>query len=77
MVVRRAEMLPIECIVRGYLSARPGLSTSAPGPCTAPGAALRDVPSPSSCPNRCSPLREATTGHDENISFDEAADLGR
>ncbi|MDP9075399.1 MAG: phosphoribosylaminoimidazolesuccinocarboxamide synthase [Actinomycetota bacterium] len=75
MVVRRAEMLPIECIVRGYLSGsawaeyrRSGTMHGQPLP-----AGLRQserLPEPVFTPST-----KADAGHDENISFDQAADL--
>jgi phosphoribosylaminoimidazole-succinocarboxamide synthase len=74
MVVRRAEMLPIECIVRGYLSGsawaeyrRSQTMHGAPLP-----AGLRQserLPEPVFTPST-----KAATGHDENISFDAAVD---
>jgi len=76
MVVRRAEMLPVECIVRGYLSgsawaeyARSGTVHGSPMP-----AGLRQselLPEP-----LFTPSTKATTGdHDENISFDRTVQL--
>lgn len=75
MVVRRAEMLPIECIVRGYLSGsawaeykRQGTMHGQPLP-----AGLQQseaLPEPVFTPST-----KATEGHDENISFDQAAQL--
>jgi phosphoribosylaminoimidazole-succinocarboxamide synthase len=75
MVVRRAEMLPIECIVRGYLSGsawaeykRSGTMHGQPLP-----GGLRQseqLPEPVFTPST-----KATAGHDENISFQAAADL--
>jgi phosphoribosylaminoimidazole-succinocarboxamide synthase len=75
MVVRRAEMLPIECIVRGYLSGsawaeyqRSQTMHGKPMP-----AGLRQsekLPEPVFTPST-----KANVGHDENISFEAAADL--
>ncbi|MHB8671694.1 MAG: phosphoribosylaminoimidazolesuccinocarboxamide synthase [Acidimicrobiales bacterium] len=75
MLVRRAEMLPLECIVRGYLSgsawkeySRSGTMNGIPLP-----TGLREseqLPEPVFTPST-----KATTGHDENISVDQAADL--
>jgi phosphoribosylaminoimidazole-succinocarboxamide synthase len=75
MVVRRAEMLAIECIVRGYLSGsawaeyqRSQTMHGQPLP-----AGLRQserLPEPVFTPST-----KATSGHDENISFAVAADL--
>jgi phosphoribosylaminoimidazole-succinocarboxamide synthase len=72
MVVRRAEMLPIECIVRGYLSgsawAEYQRTQSMHG--SALPAGLRQsekLPEPVFTPST-----KATEGHDENISFEAA-----
>jgi phosphoribosylaminoimidazole-succinocarboxamide synthase len=75
MVVRRAEMLPIECIVRGYLSgsawAEYKRSGTMHGQTLPPGMVQsQQLPEPVFTPST-----KATTGHDENISFDEAANL--
>ncbi len=75
MVVRRAEMLPVECIVRGYLSGsawaeyrRTGTMHGEPLP--AGMSQSEKLPEPVFTPST-----KATVGHDENISFDEAARL--
>ena len=75
MLVRRAEMLPIECIVRGYLSGSAWKEYRATG--TMHGTPLPDglqesdrLPEPVFTPST-----KAETGHDENISFEEAAKL--
>jgi phosphoribosylaminoimidazole-succinocarboxamide synthase len=72
MVVRRAEMLPLECIVRGYLSGSAWTEYQRSG--TMHGeklpAGLRQserLPEPVFTPST-----KATSGHDENISFDAA-----
>jgi phosphoribosylaminoimidazole-succinocarboxamide synthase len=75
MVVRRAEMLPVECIVRGYLSGsawaeyeRSGTMHGQPLP-----AGLRrseKLPEPVFTPST-----KAVTGHDENISIEQASRL--
>ena len=75
MLVRRAEMLPIECIVRGYLSgsAWKEYQKTATMHGTALPAGLREsdrLPEPVFTPST-----KATDGHDENISYEEAADL--
>ena len=75
MLVRRAEMLPLECIVRGYLAGRPATSTAHRAPCTArpcrPGCGW-----PTGSPEPMfTPSTKADEGHDENIAFDEAVDL--
>jgi phosphoribosylaminoimidazole-succinocarboxamide synthase len=75
MVVRKAEMLPIECIVRGYLSGSAWAEYKRSG--TMHGqrlpAGLRQserLPEPVFTPST-----KATSGHDENIGFEAAAEL--
>ncbi len=75
MLVRKAEMLPIECIVRGYLSgsAWKEYQTSQTVHHTPMPAGLREsarLPEPIFTPST-----KATEGHDINISFAEAAEL--
>ncbi|HMC38742.1 MAG TPA: phosphoribosylaminoimidazolesuccinocarboxamide synthase, partial [Acidimicrobiales bacterium] len=75
MVVRKAEMLPIECIVRGYLSgsawAEYRKSQSMHG--TPLPAGLRQS---ERLPEAVfTPSTKAAEGHDVNISFEEACDL--
>jgi phosphoribosylaminoimidazole-succinocarboxamide synthase len=75
MVVRRAEMLSIECIVRGYLSGsawaeyrRAGTMHGQPLP-----TGLRQS---DQLPEAVfTPSTKATSGHDENISYEQAAEL--
>ncbi len=75
MLVRRADMLPVECIVRGYLAGS-GYKEYAENRTlhgTALPAGLRQadrLPEPVFTPST-----KATEGHDVNISFAEAADL--
>lgn len=71
MVVRRTEPVPIECVVRGYLSGSGWKDyQKTGGVCGIPlPAGLRDsdkLPEPIFTPST-----KATTGHDENISFEE------
>jgi phosphoribosylaminoimidazole-succinocarboxamide synthase len=75
MLVRRAEMLKIECIVRGYLSGSAWKEYLASG--TMHGTPLPDgllesqqLPEPVFTPST-----KAEAGHDENITFDEAASI--
>ena len=75
MVVRKAEMLPIECIVRGYLSGSAWAEYRRSG--TMHGAALpaglrqsEQLPEPVFTPST-----KAAAGHDENIAFDAAVAL--
>jgi len=75
MVVERLEMLPIECVVRGYLAGsgwRDYRDTGAVCGHALPGG-LRQaerLPAPI-----FTPATKAHEGHDENITRDEAADL--
>ncbi len=75
MVVRRAEMLPLECIVRGYLSgsawAEYTRTQSMHGrPLPAGMRRSERLPEPVFTPST-----KATSGHDQNITFDEAVRL--
>jgi phosphoribosylaminoimidazole-succinocarboxamide synthase len=74
MLCRKAEMLPIECIVRGYLSGSAWKEYKASG--TMHGQSLPEglqesdqLPEPVFTPSTKSDV------HDENISFDRAVDL--
>ena len=74
MIVRRAEMFPVECVVRGYLSGsgwkdyqRTGAVCGIPLP-----GGLREseqLPVP-----LFTPAAKNHTGHDENITFDEVVE---
>jgi phosphoribosylaminoimidazole-succinocarboxamide synthase len=75
MECRRLEMLPIECVVRGYLAGSGWKDYQATG--MASGHALPEgmresdrLPQPI-----FTPATKATSGHDENISRDQAAEL--
>ena len=75
MLVRRAEMLTIECIVRGYLAGSGWKEYTAEGTvCGIPlPAGLRQsdrLPEP-----LFTPSTKATDGHDENISPEQAAEM--
>jgi phosphoribosylaminoimidazole-succinocarboxamide synthase len=70
-MVMRAEMIPVECVVRGYISGSAWKEYKASGRVCGielpPG--LKEsskLPQPVFTPST-----KATTGHDENISFDE------
>lgn len=75
MLVRRAEMLKIECIVRGYLTGSAMKEYRASG--TMHGTALPEgLVEASKLPEPVfTPSTKAESGHDENISFDEAREL--
>ncbi|MBI1750860.1 MAG: phosphoribosylaminoimidazolesuccinocarboxamide synthase [Acidobacteria bacterium] len=73
MLVRKTEPLPIECVVRGYLSGSGWKDYKTTGAVCgiALPAGLREsekLPEPI-----FTPATKAQSGHDENISFDEAA----
>ncbi len=78
MLVRRTEPVPIECVVRGYISGSGWKDYQKTGGiCGMPlPAGLREsdkLPEPIFTPST-----KATTGHDENISFEETvARVGR
>jgi phosphoribosylaminoimidazole-succinocarboxamide synthase len=75
MLVRRLEMLPIECVVRGYLSGSGWKDYQRTGQVC--GIAVPDglresdrLPEPI-----FTPATKAVEGHDENIDFERAAEL--
>ena len=75
MLVRRAEMVPIECVARGYLSGSGWKEYRTTGAvCGVPlpaGLAESDrLPEPI-----FTPATKAETGHDENISLERAGEL--
>jgi phosphoribosylaminoimidazole-succinocarboxamide synthase len=75
MLVRRAQMLPIECIVRGYLSGSAWAEYKRSGTMHAsplPEGMLQSQQLPEPV---FTPSTKATVSHDENISFDQAAAL--
>jgi phosphoribosylaminoimidazole-succinocarboxamide synthase len=75
MIVRKTQPLPIECVVRGYVSGSGWKDYRATGKICGialPGG-LREsdrLPEPI-----FTPATKAATGHDENISFERAAEL--
>jgi phosphoribosylaminoimidazole-succinocarboxamide synthase len=75
MLVKKTQPLPIECVVRGYLSGSGWKEYKADGKVcgiTLP-AGLREsdkLPQPI-----FTPATKASTGHDENIGFDRAAEM--
>jgi phosphoribosylaminoimidazole-succinocarboxamide synthase len=75
MLVQRANMFPVECVVRGYLSGSGWKEYRASGRVCGIKlpAGLREsdqLPEPI-----FTPATKATTGHDENISFEEMTKL--
>jgi phosphoribosylaminoimidazole-succinocarboxamide synthase len=75
MVVRKAEMLSIECIVRGYVSGSAWKEYRQSGTIHGEPAEPGLVESARLARPRFTPSTKAATGHDENITFDQAADL--
>ena len=75
MLVRKTQPLPIECVVRGYLSGSGWKEYSATGKVC--GIALpTGLRASDKLPEPIfTPATKATSGHDENISFDRAAEL--
>src|SRR5215475_1515333 len=75
MVVRKTQPLPIECVVRGYVSGSGWKDYRATGKICGielPAGLLESDKLPAPI---FTPATKATSGHDENISFDRAADL--
>jgi len=75
MLVQRAEMFPVECVVRGYISGYAWKEYKATGEVSGISlpAGLKEsdaFPEPIFTPST-----KATTGHDENISFDQMCDI--
>jgi phosphoribosylaminoimidazole-succinocarboxamide synthase len=75
MLVMRAEMSPVECVVRGYVSGSAWREYNASG-------SVCGIPLPSGLRESdqlrepiFTPATKATTGHDENISFEQMAKL--
>lgn len=75
MMVRRAEMFPVECVVRGYISGSAWKEYKASGTVCGiqlpPGLKESDqLPEPI-----FTPATKAVSGHDENISIDQMAEI--
>ena len=75
MLVRRAEIFPVECIVRGYISGSGWKEYKATGKVSGISlpAGLKEsaaLPEPIFTPST-----KATSGHDENISFDQMCEI--
>lgn len=75
MLVRRAKMLPVECVARGYLSGSGWKDYQRTG-------ALCGIPLPAGLVESdrlleplFTPASKAQSGHDENISFEQAEKL--
>jgi len=78
MIVQRADMFPVECVVRGYISGSAWKEYKATGSVSGiqlPAGLRESDPFPEPI---FTPATKATTGHDENISFDQMVGiLGR
>jgi phosphoribosylaminoimidazole-succinocarboxamide synthase len=75
MLVRRAEIFPVECIVRGYLSGSGWKEYKATGEVcgiTLPTGLKESEALPEPI---FTPSTKATSGHDENISFDKMCEI--
>src|ERR1700726_116600 len=75
MLVQRAAMFPVECVVRGYISGSAWKEYKSTGKVSGiqlpPGLKESDAfPEP-----LFTPSTKATTGHDENISFDQMCEI--
>lgn len=75
MLVRRAQIFPVECIVRGYISGSGWKEYKATGKVSGISlpSGLREseaLPEPIFTPST-----KATSGHDENISFDQMCEI--
>ena len=69
LLVRRAERIDIECVVRGYLAGQRLGRVPAAGHACRRAAASRHASSPSGWPSHAfTPAIKAESGHDENIS---------
>ncbi len=75
MLVQRAEMFPVECVVRGYISGSAWKEYKATGKVS--GISLPSgLKESDAFPEPIfTPSTKATTGHDENISFDQMCDI--
>jgi len=75
MLVRRAEIFPVECIVRGYISGsawKEYKSTGAVSGIKLPSGLKESDQFPEPI---FTPSTKATSGHDENISFDQMCQI--
>src|SRR5215471_9149202 len=75
MLVQRAEMFQVECVVRGYISGsawKEYKTTGKVSGITLPAGLKESEAFPEPI---FTPATKATTGHDENISFDQMCDI--
>ncbi len=76
LVVQKLEMLPVECVVRGYITGSGWKDYQATGSVSRDRAAGRAAGVRAAARSRSSrPARRPRSGHDEAIDFDQAAEL--
>jgi phosphoribosylaminoimidazole-succinocarboxamide synthase len=75
MVVRKTQPLPIECVVRGYVSGSGWKDYRATGAICGIKLPAGLLESDRLAAPIFTPATKATSGHDENISFERAAEL--
>jgi len=75
LVVRKLQMLPVECVVRGYLTGsgwKDYLATGSVAGIALPSGLLESAQLPEAI---FTPSTKADVGHDETIDFDRAAEI--
>ena len=75
MLVQRAEMFPVECVVRGYISGSAWKEYKATGKVSGIQLPVGLKESDAFPEPIFTPSTKATTGHDENISFDQMCQI--
>jgi len=70
MLVKRAQIFPIECVIRGYISGSAWKEYAAHGTLAGERLPVGMVESQKLWPSVFSPATKAVTGHDENITID-------
>lgn len=75
MMVRRAEMFPVECVVRGYISGSAWKEYKTAGTVCGIQLPARLKESDQLPEPIFTPSTKAVSGHDENISLEQAADI--
>ena len=75
MLVRRAEMFPVECVVRGYISGSAWKEYKTSGKVSGISLPTGLKESDAFPEPIFTPSTKATTGHDENISFDQMCEI--
>jgi phosphoribosylaminoimidazole-succinocarboxamide synthase len=70
MLVKRAQIFPIECVIRGYISGSAWKEYAAHGTLAGEKLPVGLTESQKLIPSVFSPATKAATGHDENITID-------